>query len=208
MFLRVLRSTKSQRFRYEYKSITRSCSSKNGDNDKPGSKSCDKTSDSFKSIIDPSSGHNSITDGSLSPLGSKGKHLYHEDCENGVNCQILAELNAAYAYLSMACFFGNIGVSLPGCANFFRDMFDEEIGHAKIFIDYQNLRGGMVKLRPISVPDVDDWGSIIKALEVGLEMEKAIKEVCTAPYLYLATVNKTVYTVNKTKRLNRQPNIF
>lgn len=110
-------------------------------------------------------------------VGKKGRDHYHEEVEAGVNRQIMGELNAAYAYLSMACFFGKTAVALPGTSGYFMQMFEEEIEHARIFIDYQNLRGGTVKLCPITTPEIDDWGNIVKAFEVALEMEKLVKEV-------------------------------
>lgn len=116
------------------------------------------------------------------PLKSKessnhGRHNYHQDVECAVNQQILAELNASYAYLSMACYFGRTDVALPGCQGFFLKMHEEEHQHALKLIKYQNMRGGTVKLCPISASEVQDWGCILNALEVSLELEKLIKEV-------------------------------
>ncbi|XP_017779963.1 PREDICTED: ferritin, heavy subunit-like isoform X1 [Nicrophorus vespilloides] len=103
------------------------------------------------------------------------RHLFHEDCERAINNQIIAELNAAYAYLSMAAYFGRTDVALPGCEGFFNAMQVEELQHAQKLIKYQNLRGGKVLLCPLTCSDCTEWG-ISKSLSVGLEMEKLIKE--------------------------------
>lgn len=116
---------------------------------------------------------------SAHPIGIKGRHCFSKEVESALNSQIEAELSAAYAYMSMACFFGNTQVSLRGMSAFFWAMHEEEMGHTRMFINYQNMRGGIVKLKPIKPPEVDGkWGCITKALEVGLAMEKLVKEVC------------------------------
>lgn len=123
-----------------------------------------------------------FSSGRKEPLKSKepsdhGRYNYHQDVECAVNQQILAELNASYAYLSMACYFGRTDVALPGCQGFFLRMHEEEHQHALKLIEYQNMRGGSVKLCSISAAEVQDWCCITNALEVSLELEKLIKEV-------------------------------
>lgn len=108
-----------------------------------------------------------------------GRHKFHKDTEESINEQIGAELNAAFSYLSMACYFGRTEVSLPGCQGFFMNMYEEELEHATVFINYQLLRGAHVALSDIDVPENQDWKSIKKAFSVALEMEKFVKEVVT-----------------------------
>ncbi|XP_018572769.1 soma ferritin-like [Anoplophora glabripennis] len=105
-----------------------------------------------------------------------GRHKYHKDTEKSVNDQIAAELNAAFSYLSMACYFGRTEVSLPGCQGFFMDMYEEELDHAMVFINYQLLRGAHVTLSDIDVPECQDWMCINNAFSAALEMEKLVKE--------------------------------
>ncbi|KAF2880473.1 hypothetical protein ILUMI_25703 [Ignelater luminosus] len=105
-----------------------------------------------------------------------GRHCYHKETEDAVNQQILAEFNACYAYLSMACYFGRTEVALPGCQGFFMRMHEEEHEHALYFINYQIMRGGYVHLYPLTIPECQDWKSIHHALSVAVEMEKLVKK--------------------------------
>ncbi|KAJ8976524.1 hypothetical protein NQ317_007042 [Molorchus minor] len=105
-----------------------------------------------------------------------GRHQYHKDVEEAINQQICAEFNAAYAYLSMACYFGRTELALPGCQGFFMDMWEEELEHATVFINFQLMRGAHVRLAPINVPESQDWKSIVNGFGVAVDMEKLIKE--------------------------------
>lgn len=106
-----------------------------------------------------------------------GRSNYDVEVECAMNEQIAAEINACYTYLSMACYFGNTNVALPGAQGFYMKMHDEEQEHAHKLIKYQNLRGGTIHLNTIKASETQDWGSIGNALEVSLEMEKSLKEV-------------------------------
>lgn len=106
-----------------------------------------------------------------------GRHQFHKETENFINEQIGAELNAAFSYLSMACYFGQTDVALPGCQGFFLNMHEEELEHAMVFINYQLLRGGCVVLCDINVPKNQDWKSINRAFFAALDTEKFVKEV-------------------------------
>ncbi|RZC40701.1 soma ferritin, partial [Asbolus verrucosus] len=104
------------------------------------------------------------------------RHNYHEEVEAAVNNQILAELNASMVYLSLYCYYGGTSRAMPGCQSFFKKMYNEEQDHAMVFIDYQLLRGGEVKLFPITVPENPDWTDITIALGIALELEKRVKD--------------------------------
>lgn len=106
-----------------------------------------------------------------------GRYKYEAEVESAINEQILTELNASYTYLSMACYFGNTNIALPGSEGLYMKMHEEEHQHAHKLINYQNLRGGTVVLCSIAPPEVKDWESIGKSLEVALEMEKTVKKV-------------------------------
>merc|ERR1711922_82499 len=71
---------------------------------------------------------------------------YDYETEDYINKQINMELAAANDYLSMSAYFGRSDVSLHGFAAWFRNSSNEEREHADKLIDYQNLRGGIVKL--------------------------------------------------------------
>lgn len=106
-----------------------------------------------------------------------GRHQFHKETEESINEQIGAELNAAFSYLSMACYFGQTDIALPGCQGFFMNMFEEELEHAMVFINYQLLRGAHVALSNIDVPECQNWKCINKAFCAALDMEKFVKEV-------------------------------
>ncbi|KAJ8969280.1 hypothetical protein NQ314_001818 [Rhamnusium bicolor] len=136
-----------------------------------------KNVNSYEYLINQATFHTRYSTESASdekcPLG---RHQFHKETEQAINEQISAEYNAAFAYLSMACYFGTTEIALPGCQGFFMNMYEEELGHAMVFINYQLLRGARVVLCPISMPESQDWKSIIKAFTVSLNMEKLIKE--------------------------------
>jgi len=76
--------------------------------------------------------------------------------------------------MSMAAHFSRDDNFLPGFAKFFREAAEEEHKHAMMFMDYQNKRGGRVKLQPIRQPCNDQWGNGLMAMTEALELEKII----------------------------------
>ncbi|GJQ77745.1 hypothetical protein Trydic_g16011 [Trypoxylus dichotomus] len=106
---------------------------------------------------------------------SEGKYCYHKEVENGINKQIVAEFNAAYSYLGMACYFGRTSVALLGTQKFYMAMFQEEIEHAMIFIKYQEMRGGHVVLANVEATQCEEC-DILKSLQLSLCMEKQITD--------------------------------
>jgi len=106
------------------------------------------------------------------------------DPEEAINEQINRELFAQYTYMSMAAHFSRDDNFLPGFAKFFKEAAEEEHKHAMMFMEYQNKRGGRVKLQPISQPCNDQWGNGLKAMEEALKLEKVI-------YRSLRDVHKT-----------------
>lgn len=112
-----------------------------------------------------------------SPPKDHGRSTYHKDLESAMNQQIHTELNASYTYFSMACYFGNTNVALPGSHGFYMKMHQEEYEHATMLINYQNLRGGSVELSNIEAPKTKDWISIANTLDISLDLENLVKEV-------------------------------
>lgn len=98
-------------------------------------------------------------------------------CEGLLNQQILMELEAAFAYFSMACYFGRSEIALPGCQGYFLNMHQEEHEHAMMFTNYVLRRGGTVSLKNIAVPTITDWKCIRNALQESLKLEQKVKEV-------------------------------
>ncbi len=88
-----------------------------------------------------------------------------------MNKQINAEYWSAYLYLSMSAYCDKSG--FPGCANWMRVQYQEEISHALKFFDYVIERGGEVKLQPIQeVPH--DWKNIVEIFEETLAHEQKV----------------------------------
>ena len=88
-----------------------------------------------------------------------------------LNEQINAELQASYAYLSMAAYFDSC--ELPGFASWFRVHSQEEIGHAMRIYDFIVKRDGRVLLEGIAVPETE-FKSAEAALQTALTMEKSV----------------------------------
>lgn len=91
--------------------------------------------------------------------------------ENAINEQINAELWSAYLYLSMSMdaeVKGNKGV-----ANWFYVQFQEEQAHARIFMNYINARGGVVKLMPIAKV-ATEWKTTLDAFKDTFAHEEVV----------------------------------
>ena len=73
--------------------------------------------------------------------------------QDALNRQIRDELYSAYMYLSMAAYFGSIG--LPGFAAWMRAQSEEEVEHAMKLFDFVGERGGRVELHAIEQPPID-----------------------------------------------------
>jgi hypothetical protein len=58
-------------------------------------------------------------------------------------------------YHSLYAYFDRDNVALPGMAAFFKAGSEEEREHAELLMEYQNVRGGRVRLASIIQPEVD-----------------------------------------------------
>jgi ferritin heavy chain len=58
-------------------------------------------------------------------------------------------------YHSLFAYFDRDNVALPGMAAFFKVGSEEEREHAELLMEYQNVRGGRVRLASIIQPEVD-----------------------------------------------------
>ncbi|XP_071509119.1 soma ferritin-like [Diadema antillarum] len=104
---------------------------------------------------------------------SKVRQNYHEECEAAVNQTINRQLTSSYMYLSMAFHFDRDDVALKGFHDYFKGMSDSKREHAMVLLKFQNERGGRIKLNDIKVISKDDYGSVLEAMEVTLNAEKA-----------------------------------
>jgi ferritin len=76
--------------------------------------------------------------------------MISESLQKAINKQINEELYSAYMYAALAAWFEEN--NLKGCANWMRAQSDEELGHARKFVDYMHDRGGIVKFDTINAP--------------------------------------------------------
>ncbi|RWS22258.1 soma ferritin-like protein [Leptotrombidium deliense] len=102
------------------------------------------------------------------------RHNFHEECEAAINKQINMELYASYVYLSMAYYFDRDDVAFNNVHLFFKQQSDEEREHAQKLMKYQNKRGGRIVLQDVKRPVVNEWGSILQAMQAALDLEKTV----------------------------------
>ncbi|MED6221643.1 Ferritin-2, chloroplastic [Stylosanthes scabra] len=114
------------------------------------------------------------------PQVSLARHKYVDESEAAVNEQINVEYNVSYVYHAMFAYFDRDNVALRGIAKFFKESSDEEREHAEKLMEYQNKRGGRVKLQPIVMPlsefDHEEKGDALYAMELALSLEKLVNE--------------------------------
>lgn len=91
--------------------------------------------------------------------------------ENALNEQIKHELASAYLYLAMAAYFHAEG--LDGMGGWMEAQSDEELTHAKKFIDHLVERDGRVELKALAQPK-KSWSSPLAAFQAAHKHEKLI----------------------------------
>lgn len=114
------------------------------------------------------------------PQASLARQKYTDGCEAAINEQINVEYNVSYVYHAMFAYFDRDNVALKGLAKFFKESSEEERGHAEKLMEYQNKRGGRVKLQSIVMPlseyDHVEKGDALYAMELALSLEKLTNE--------------------------------
>lgn len=114
------------------------------------------------------------------PQQSLARHNYADECEAAINEQINVEYNNSYVYHAMYAYFDRDNVALMGLAKFFKESSKEERGHAEKLMEFQNKRGGKVKLLSIVMPhsefDHVQKGDALYAMELALSLEKLTNE--------------------------------
>ncbi|TKY47576.1 Ferritin-3 [Spatholobus suberectus] len=93
---------------------------------------------------------------------------------------LLVEYNVSYVYHAMFAYFDRDNVALKGLAEFFKESSEEEREHAEKLMEYQNKRGGRVRLQSIVTPlsefDHEEKGDALYAMELALSLEKLTNE--------------------------------
>ncbi|KAL8162639.1 hypothetical protein V2J09_014128 [Rumex salicifolius] len=114
------------------------------------------------------------------PQDSLARHKYATDCEAAINEQINVEYNVSYVYHAMFAYFDRDNVALKGLAKFFKESSEEEREHAEKLMEYQNMRGGKVKLQSIVMPVSEfehaEKGDALYGMELALSLEKLVNE--------------------------------
>ncbi|KAI4370513.1 hypothetical protein MLD38_018863 [Melastoma candidum] len=114
------------------------------------------------------------------PQASLARQKYTDECEAAINEQINVEYNVSYVYHAMFAYFDRDNVALKGLAKFFKESSEEEREHAEKLMEYQNKRGGRVRLQSILMPlsefDHEDKGDALYAMELALSLEKLNNE--------------------------------
>ena len=108
------------------------------------------------------------------------KNNWSTSNEERINHQINLELYASHVYNSLYAYFRSNSVGFPGLAEYFKKAADEEKEHAQRFIEYQNIRGGLVKIGVIDCPSYDfsntNKSLLLQAFEYALELEQQVYE--------------------------------
>lgn len=116
----------------------------------------------------------------LSPYLSLARQCYAEDCEAAINEQINVEYTVSYVYHAMYAYFDRDNVALKGLAKFYKESSEEEREHAEKLMEYQNKRGGKVKLHSILMPPSEfehvEKGDALYSMELALSLEKLTNE--------------------------------
>nr|KJB74370.1 hypothetical protein B456_011G290900 [Gossypium raimondii] len=114
------------------------------------------------------------------PQMSLARQKFADECEAAINEQINVEYNVSYVYHAMYAYFDRDNVALKGLAKFFKESSLEEREHAEKLMEYQNKRGGQVKLQSILMPcsefDHAEKGDALYAMELALSLEKLTNE--------------------------------
>ncbi|KAL6146252.1 hypothetical protein ACLB2K_056935 [Fragaria x ananassa] len=116
----------------------------------------------------------------VSPHVSLARQGFADECEAAINEQINVEYNVSYVYHAMFAYFDRDNVALKGLAKFFKESSEEEREHAEKLMEYQNVRGGRVKLHSIINPPSEfehaEKGDALYAMELALSLEKLTNE--------------------------------
>ncbi|KAM0061291.1 putative ferroxidase [Helianthus debilis subsp. tardiflorus] len=116
----------------------------------------------------------------ISPQKSLARQRYFDESEAAINEQINVEYNVSYVYHALYAYFDRDNIALKGLAKFFKESSEEEREHAEKLMQYQNMRGGRVKLNTVVAPPSEfehvEKGDALYAMELALSLEKLVNE--------------------------------
>jgi ferritin len=76
-----------------------------------------------------------------------------------------------------APFYDRDDVAMNGFSKYFQESAEEESGHVRKLIKYQNRRGGRVVFTGVASPAEQEWASPLAAIEFALNLEKKVNQV-------------------------------
>ena len=103
---------------------------------------------------------------------------WSKECEDELNNQINREYQASLSYHVISTYFNRDDIGLHKLVDYFNKASLEEREHADKLMNYQNMRGGVVRIESIKPSKIelglpnDIFGAFTKALE----MEKEINQ--------------------------------
>ena len=126
--------------------------------------------------------------------------MVSEKLQKAINEQINAEMWSAYLYLSMSMNAESLGYK--GVANWFYIQYQEELAHARIFMNYLSSRDCRVLLDPIAaVPQ--QWTSVLDMFVMTLEHERKVTSLINGLAAIahddrdFASTNRLVWFINE-----------
>lgn len=97
--------------------------------------------------------------------------MISKEIETALNEQVNTEFYSAYLYLAMSAYCQTLG--LPGCAQWMRFQYEEEIMHVTKMYDYILSQGGVIELLKVEQPP-KEFGSPLEIFEQTLEHEQYV----------------------------------
>ena len=88
-----------------------------------------------------------------------------------INTQLNFEIESAHVYLAMKGYIATIG--LEGFESWFDVQYQEELAHAKKFMNYLSERGERIEIRGFENPR-NEFSSLLEVFEVSLNHEKEV----------------------------------
>lgn len=102
-----------------------------------------------------------------------------EQMEAALNDQITAELGAAVSYLQMAAFMD--WDERPGMAAWLYQQSDEEMEHARLFMEYLLARDGQIEIGALAAPS-SKFDDPVHVFEEALRQERHVTSLIRALY--------------------------
>ena len=107
---------------------------------------------------------------------NRGATLWSETQEGLINGQIAIEMVNFMTYEALGCYFRDGKSGYNNMATFMRGEADEELKHARQFMDYQTTRGGTVVLLDPQAKDIsfvcESASPCLAAYRLALQLEK------------------------------------